>query len=398
MRRAASSTVPVDRSDNTRSGLKRTILGAIASLGVCLLAVAMANGQTRQTERPQLAEEAFKNVQIIRGIPVDEFMDTMGMFAAATGMNCVDCHTSDSTDSWENFAKETPLKQTARRMLLMVDAINKQNFKGVRSVTCYTCHHGDRRPKPVPSLVVQYSAPVEDPNEIDIFPKTGGPTPDQVFDKYIQALGGAQRLANFTSFTAKGTYSGYDTDQAKATIEIFAKAPAQRTTIVHAAFGDSVRVYDGRSAWIASPDKPLPLMPLTGGNLEGAKIEAMVSFPAQIKQAFGQWRVTSTSIDDREVRVLQGTIPRQPPVNFYFDESGLLVRLVRLADTAIGRVPTQIDYADYREVSGVKVPFRWTATWTDGQSTTQLVEVQANVPIDAAKFARPAPALPPKTR
>src|SRR5439155_1616318 len=299
MRRAASSTVPVDRSDNTRSGLKRTILGAIASLGVCLLAVAMANGQTRQTERPQLAEEAFKNVQIIRGIPVDEFMDTMGMFAAATGMNCVDCHTSDSTDSWENFAKETPLKQTARRMLLMVDAINKQNFKGVRSVTCYTCHHGDRRPKPVPSLVVQYSAPVEDPNEIDIFPKTGGPTPDQVFDKYIQALGGAQRLANFTSFTAKGTYSGYDTDQAKATIEIFAKAPAQRTTIVH---------------------------------------------------------------------------------------------------TAFGRVPTQIDYADYREVSGVKVPFRWTATWTDGQSTTQLVEVQANVPIDAAKFARPAPALPPKTR
>ena len=135
MRRAASSTVPVDRPDNTRSGLKRTILGAIASLGVCLLAVAMANGQTRQTERPQLAEEAFKNVQIIRGIPVDEFMDTMGMFAAATGMNCVDCHTSDSTDSWENFAKETPLKQTARKMLLMVDAINKQNFKGVRSVT-----------------------------------------------------------------------------------------------------------------------------------------------------------------------------------------------------------------------------------------------------------------------
>src|SRR5207249_11686830 len=90
------------------------------------------------------------------------------------------------------------------------------------------------------------------------------------------------------------TYSGYDTDQAKAGIEIYTKAPAQRTTIVHAAFGDSVRVYDGRSAWIASPDKPLPLMPLTGGNLEGAKIEAMLSFPGQIKQAFGQWRVTST--------------------------------------------------------------------------------------------------------
>jgi photosynthetic reaction center cytochrome c subunit len=358
----------------------------------------MASGQAAQLERPQQAEEAFKNIQILKGIPVDEFMDTMGMFAAATSMNCVDCHTPDSTATWDNFAKDTPLKQTARRMLLMVNAINKDNFKGVRSVTCYTCHFGDRRPKQIPSLLAQYSTPTEDPNEIDAFLNTGGPSADQVFDKYIQALGGAQRLAAFTSFVAKGTYSGYDTDLAKASIEIFTKAPAQRTTIVHAAFGDSVRVYDGRAAWIASPDKPLPLMPLTRGNLDGAKIEAMVAFPTQIKQAFAQWRVTSTAIDDREVRVLQGTNPRQPPVNFYFDESGLLVRLVRFVDTAVGRVPTQIDYADYREVSGVKIPFRWTATWTDGQSTTQLTEVQANVPIDSAKFARPNPAPPPKTR
>ena len=375
----------------------RTVAG-IGTLSVCLLAAAIGRSQGAQAQRPQLAEEAFKNVQIIKGIPVDEFMDTMGMFAAATSMNCVDCHTQDSTAGWENFAKDTPLKQTARRMMLMVNAINKDNFKGVRSVTCYTCHHGDRQPKQIPSLVVQYSAPVEDPNEIDVFSNTGGPTADQVFDKYIQAIGGAQRLASVTSFTAKGTYSGYDTDQVKAPVEIFAKAPAQRTTIVHAPFGDSVRVYDGRAAWIASGDKPVPLMPLTGGNLDGAKIEALVWFPTQIKRAFSQWRVTSTAIDDREVRVLQGINPRQPPVNFYFDESGLLVRLVRLADTAVGRVPTQIDYADYRDVSGVKMPFRWTATWTDGQSTTQLTEMQSNVPIDAAKFARPAPAPPPKIR
>ena len=377
---------------------RRATLGVIGTMAVSLLGARIAIGQAGQAQRPQLSEEAFKNVQILKGIPVDEFMDTMGMFAAATDMNCVDCHTPDSTASWENFAKETPLKQTARRMLLMVTAINKDNFKGVRAVTCYTCHQGDRRPKQIPSLVVQYSAPFEDPNEIDSFPNNGSPSADQVFEKYVQALGGAQRLADLRSFTANGTYSGYDTDLAKVQIEIFARAPAQRTTIVHAGFGDSVRVYDGRSAWIASPDKPLPLMTLTGGNLDGAKIEAIVSFPTQIKQAFSQWRVTSTSINDREVRVLQGINPGQPPVNLYFDESGLLVRLVRLADTAVGRVPTQIDYEDYRDVSGVKMPFRWTATWTDGQSTTQLTNIQPNAAIDAAKFARPAPAPPPKTR
>ena len=349
-----------------------------------------------QAPRPQMADDVFKNLQIIKGIPVDEFMDTMGMFSAATSMNCTDCHTSDSTTTWDKFANDTPLKQTARKMLLMVNAINKDNFRGVRSVSCYTCHQGERRPKVIPSLVVQYSAPMEDPDEIDSFPNTGVPSADEVFQKYLQALGGAERLARLTSFTAKGTYSGYETDQVKSAVEIFARAPTQRTTIVHAPFGDSVRTYDGRSAWIASADKPLLLMSLSGGNLEGARIDAMVFFPTQLKQAFNRWRVTSTAIDDKEVRVLQGTNPRQPPVNLYFDESGLLVRLVRFVDTAVGRVPMQIDYADYREVSGVRMPFRWTATWTDGQSTTQLTEVQPNVQIDAAKFATPPPAPPIK--
>ena len=370
----------------------RTILVAMGATLGCVLAVRFASGQAAPAQTPQMAEEVFKNVQILKGIPVDEFMDTMGMISAALGMNCLDCHTADSDTSWERFGADTALKRTSRRMLLMVAAINKDNFAGVRSVTCWTCHRGDLRPKVVPNLAVQYAAPVEDPNEIEILPAPGGPSADQVFEKYIQALGGAQRLANLTSFAAKGTYVGFDTHHTKIPVEVFAKAPAQRVTIIHTAFADRVITYDGRAGWIAAIEKPLPLMPLTGGNLDGLKIEAILSFPTQIKQTFSQWRVGSADIDDHEVRVVQGTNPRQPPVNLYFDESGLLVRMVRFADTPIGRVPTQVDYADYREVSGVKMPFRWTATWTDGQTTVELTEVQPNVPIDAAKFARPAPA------
>ena len=377
-------------------GPTRRMLSATGTVVVCLFAVAIARGQAAPGQRPPMAEEVFKNVQILKGIPVDQFMDTMGMFAAATSLNCTHCHASDNTNSWDKYALDTPLKQTARRMMNMVNTINKDNFKGVRAVTCYTCHHGDQRPKIIPSLIVQYSAPVEDPDEIEISPNAKGPSADEVFAKYIQAIGGTQRVANLTSFVAKGTYSGYETDLAKVPVEIFAKAPAQRMMIVHALFGDSVRVFDGRAGWIASADKPMPLMPLSGGNLEGAKVEAMLLFPAQLKQAFNQWRVTSTSIDDRDVQVLQGTNPRQPPVNLYFDQSGLLVRLVRFVDTAVGRVPTQIDYSDYRDVAGIKIPFKWTATWTDGQSTAELTEIQLNVAIDAAKFARPAPAPPPK--
>ena len=359
---------------------------------VCLLGAAILSGQTGQEPRPQMAEDVFKNVQILKGIPVDEFMDTMGMISAALGLNCLDCHTGDSDTSWERFAADTAAKRTSRRMMLMVAAINKDNFGGARGVTCYTCHRGDLRPKIVPNLVVQYSAPVEDPNDVTIFPNPGGPTADQIFEKYIQALGGAQRLASLTSFAAKGTYTGFDTHHTKVPVEVFAKAPDQRAMIIHAAFADRVTAYDGRSAWIAAIEKPLPLMPLTGGNLSGARVEAMMSFPGQIKQAFNQWRVGTTAIDDREVQFVQGTNPGQPPVNLYFDESGMLVRLVRFVDTPIGRVPTQIDYADYRVVSGVKMPFRWTSTWTDGQTIIELTEMQPNVPIDAAKFGKPAPA------
>jgi photosynthetic reaction center cytochrome c subunit len=373
------------------------ITTAIGTVALCLLALT-ANGQTAQGQRPQMAEDVFKNVQILKGIPVDEFMDTMGMIAAATGMNCVNCHASDNTTSWDKFADDTPLKETARKMMRMVNTINKDNFKGVRSVTCYTCHNGIQRPRVVPSLLVQYGTPVEDPNEVLILPNAGGPPAEQIFDKYLQTLGGRQKLGSLTSFTAKGTYAGYDTDQVKAPTEIYAKAPNQRAMIIHAPFGDSVRAYDGQAGWVASADKPLPLMSLTGGNLEGAKVEALVAFPTRLQQAFSQWRVGSTEIDDKTVQVLQGINPRQAPVNLYFDESGLLVRLVRFVDTAIGRVPTQIDYSDYREVAGVKMPFRWVATWTDGQSTIELSDIQPNTPIDAAKFGKPAPAPPPKSQ
>ena len=370
----------------------KTRLVVISISAICLLAGGFARAQQ---PRPQMAEEVFKNVQLLKGIPVDEFMDTMGMFASSLSLNCIDCHVAESVDTWDKFADDTQLKRITRTMMQMVTAINKDQFKGVRAVTCYTCHHGDLRPKIVPSLVVQYSAPAEDPNEVEIPPGAKG-NPDDVFNKYIQALGGAQRLGALTSFSAKGTFVGFETEQTKVSMELLAKSPGLRNMVVHTRIGDSTRVFDGRSAWIAAPDRPVGLLALTGGNLEGAKIEALVSFPAQLKQAFAAWRVGSTSIDDKDVTVLQGTNPRQPPVNFYFDQAGLLVRVVRLVDTAVGRVPTQVEYSDYRAVAGVKMPFKWTTTWTDGQATAELTEVQPNVSIDAAKFARPAPAPRPK--
>jgi photosynthetic reaction center cytochrome c subunit len=371
----------------------RTIVTTGAVTVVWLVGVALSYGQAGADQKPVMAEDVFKNVQVLKGIPVNEFMGTMGIFSAALGMSCEDCHTA-SDRGWEVYAEDrNPRKRTARRMVLMMAEINRANFGGRQVVTCYTCHRATDRPVVTPNLSTLYA---ERPSEIPdmIAQAPAAPSAEQVLDKYIQALGGAQRLAALTSFIAAGTSVGYGPEGDKRAFEVFAKAPGQRTTITHTLDGDSTTVYDGRAGWIAAPHRPLPLVAITGHELDGLKLDADLSFPARIKDALAQWRVGSTAtIDDRDVHVVQGTGAGGAIATLFFDKaSGLLVRQVRYAQSPVGRIPTQIDYADYRDVSGIKMPFRWTVIWLDGQDTVQLNEVRPNVPIDGAKFARPAPA------
>jgi photosynthetic reaction center cytochrome c subunit len=350
-----------------------------------------------------MSEQAFKNVTVLKGIPVDEFMNTMGFISASTNYNCADCHVEPKVEGdWSSYAQETPRKATARRMILMVQDINKTNFGGARVVTCYTCHHNlQGAPKTTPSLAEQYGEPPPlDPNAVEIRRQASeAPSADQVFDKYLQAVG-AQKAAAITSIVFKGTYTGYA--EPKAPVDIYVKAPNQRTMIVHTDVGDRTTACDGANGWMAAPatDKPFPVIAYTGGDLDGVRLDAVLSLPAGIKQAITKPVVGSTSIDDKDVMVVQGTANGgRSSTKLYFDkQSGLLVRQVRFADTMIGRVPVQVDYSDYRAVAGagVKLPFHVITTWTDGRSDVLLTSAETNVAIDAAKFNQPAPPAPRK--
>ena len=279
----------------------------------------------------------------------------------------------------------------------MMSAINRDSFGGRQVVTCYTCHRGSTSPKVTPSLAALYGAAPSDETSDDIVAQApGAPAADEILDKYIQAIGGTQQLAKLTSFAAKGTYEGFDSDFSKLPVEVFAKAPNQLATVVHKPNGDKSTICDGRAAWTAAPetDVPVPVLPLAGGDLEGAKVDAELSFPARIKQDFIGFRAgfPATTIGDRAVQVVEGTTSGGSRVKLYFDkQSGLLVRQVRYTNTRVGLIPMHIEYSDYRDVSGVKMPFHWVVTWTDGQGTIQLSTVQANAAIAAAKFAKPAP-------
>jgi hypothetical protein len=380
---------------------------AVCSAGlltIWLLGATLASGQTGAAapaaQKPLLSEQAFKDVRVLRGIPVKEFMETMGFFSASLALNCSDCHGEASGSSWANYALDTPLKQKSRAMIQMMNAINKANFGGAPNVTCYTCHRGSQRPKVIPSLAQQYSVPPdEDPDEIE--PNSAvrvTMTAEQILDRYLQAIGGAAAGATLTSYTAKGTYEGFDSDFEQRPVDVYAKAPDMRATIIHMRVGENVTATDGREAWAAGPPDltPITLFPLVGASLDGARLDAQLAFPGQIKQVLTDWRTgfPPLTIDDSPVDVIEGRTSARGRVKLYFDKkTGLLVRSVRYSRTAVGTVPITVVYSDYRDVPGlgVKMPYKWEVIWTNGRGTYNITSLEPNVAIDAAKFGRPTP-------
>jgi len=355
-----------------------------------LVGSVLAAGQAQPAVRAPMAEEVFTNVRVLRGIPVDEFMGTMGFFSASLGMSCEECHGASDT-TWENYARDvSPKKATARRMIQMMTSINQTSFGGRAVVTCYTCHRGGAKPKVTPSLALLYGATTTDEIDDVVPPAKDGPSIDQILGKYIQAMGGEQRVAAMTSVVAKGSSAGYGPEGTRP-IEIVAKAPNQRTMILHTLDGDSTTAYDGRVGWSAVPHKPVPVLALAGSELDGVRLDAELMFPARIKDALTGWRVGSSGdVDGKPMQIVQGSRPGGVLATFYFDsESGLLTRLVRYANSRVGRLPTQVDYSDYRDVNGIKVPFHLKITWLDGQEDVTLTDVQLNVPVEAARFGKP---------
>src|ERR1700693_5578156 len=390
---------------------KRLILAVGGMVVVWLVGASVAGGQTAPPAKPQLAEEPCKNIQALRGIPVDDFMGTMGVMSAALGFDCSECHTGAGTDRVD-WAADTQRKVIARRMVAMVAASNKDNCTGRQMVTCWSCHRGRDKPAVTPSMDIVYGTPSLEMD--DVFQQAPGqPTAEQILDKYIQAVGGAQRLAGFTSYVAHGTSVGFGGFGGGGQVQIFAKAPDQRSTVIEFKDapdrGDAIRTFNGRAGWIKTPLAVLKEYQLSGGDLDGARLDAQLAFPGQIKQILKNWRVSlPTTIEDlpgpssqtsqqpeltlgsHDVQVVQGDRPNGVVATLYFDaKSGLLLRELRYSRSPIGRVPTQIDYSDYRDVNGIKMPYRLTFAWLDGRDSIEIKDVRLNVTIPDAKFGTP---------
>jgi photosynthetic reaction center cytochrome c subunit len=339
---------------------------------------------------PKKAEEQFKNIQVLKGIPAEQVVPTMQFVAASLGVDCEFCHVRNA---FEKDDKKP--KQTARKMMDMMFAINKDSFAGSRAVTCNSCHRGSPIPQPIPAVMS------EGPKESIVMPKpagakeTSGPAAEPLLDKYVQAAGGAA-IEKVTSRVMKGTI---DFGGQSLPIEIYAKEPDKRISFTHMSGGDSITAFDGHNGWLGTPGRPAHEM--HGSELDAAAMDADLHLPLHLKPMFSAMRAEGTEkIGDRQANVVVGERTGKTPVRLYFDEeSGLLLRMVRFGDTALGWLPTQIDYADYRDTDGVKVAYRWTLSRPSGRFTIQVSEMVQNVPLDDDKFAKlPAAQIPENKR
>jgi hypothetical protein len=333
------------------------------------------------------AEDEYMNIQVLKGVPADQIMPAMQFISNALGADCEFCHVRGS---FEKDDLET--KKTARKMMVMMNSINAANFSGRKQVTCFTCHHGAEEALSTPTI------PDVDPPHHEDAPKPANlPTATQVLDKYLAATGGADALSKVTSRVQKGSMAG--PGGRTSPVEVYSKAPNKRASYVSMGQGTSITAFDGTIGWLGNTGRPPREM--SPAEAVGARMDADLRFAANVRTMFKTFDVApAEKIGTHDVVLVSARNEGQPPVRLYFDtQTGLLVRTMRYIETPLGRNPMQIDYDDYRDADGVKIPYKWTVARPQGRFTIQVAEVQNNVPVDDSKFAKPtAPpaAEPPK--
>ena len=378
-----------------------------------------------------------KNIQVLKDVPPDQLMLTMQYIAASLGVQCNYCHVQGQNDLDD---KET--KKTAREMMKMVNSLNTTFFDGKPRVSCASCHNGRSKPVRTPPLAIDMTpeqaaaaaagrgrggrggpgggaapgvagapgAPGPGGQGRGAGPQEAPPPPvptetaDEIIAKYVQGLGGQQALQNAKTRVMTGTLTSRDLVTSNLTVQ--EKATGEYRIDVATQPIPTIRATNGTSAWVvgggggrgggAPPDAPRDLV---GFQMQQGLRLADFALPLRLKDRYATLLVNKAydTIDGKPVVVITGNPYPNVTEQLSFDrETGLLRR--RVITTGSGGVgfnimnlPEQIDYTDYRDVGGIKVPHTVRhATWN--QVTTQkFSDVKINAPVADTIFAKPTP-------
>ena len=368
---------------------RRTVF-TTAVLGF-FLAVVSSQQQVAAQGSDQKVEQYFKNIKALNGQPADMLNPTMVFFEASLGVGCPYCHDNDGN---KRELDTKPQKTIARQMIAMVNNINKTTFNGQSKVSCFTCHEGRAKPIAVPNVTnsplplalgEDYEASLPPP-----VPVPTAVTPAQLIDRYITASGGAA-VQQVASIDAVGTVTQRrpGRDFPAQQIEFVSKAPTMGLTITKAGQNDNLLGYGATAGW-ARAGNTAP-RDLRNAEADGAMLEDPFNLPSHLKQMLLEPKMDQPDIvAEHEMYVITGRTKNLPKVQAYFDkETGLLRRLVYFNSTAFSQYPTQIDYKDFRDVNGRKLPFEWVISQTRNREFTYAMQTIKAAPADDSRFAKP---------
>ena len=375
------------------------------------LGMPQADQTPAATQEKTIAQEGReKNVKLLGDLPVSQFIPVMNYFAASLGRRCNFCHVNNN-GQWDYASDAKTEKNTAREMIKMVLVLHKQKFPGASEISCYTCHRGQNNPVNLPALPLPTPAPRPSPA-----PTSGGapaatstpqtqpagppaqpqlPSADEIFNKYIAAVGGQAKVDALKSRTLKGTTT--QTVGNPIPFEVEQSAPDKFHIVATLQQGTVERGYNGTVGWDKSPNG---VRELSAWDL--LRIQASLDFlrNLRLKEQFTATRVRpAQKIGDRPVVMVIGTTPSGTQERLYFDaETGLLLRRIAYLSTMLGLIPDQVDFEDYRDVDGLKLPFTVRVASIDVGSPISVrtfSEMKLNVPVDDSKFNMPPTAPAP---
>jgi hypothetical protein len=346
------------------------------------------DGQAEKT-----AEQAYKNIQVFKGVPASQLLGAMNFMAGSLGVSCNHCHVPNQ------FAKDDkPAKQIARRHILLMRSVNETSFDGRTVVNCATCHRRERRPSSTLS-VEQTSWPMPAMATATAKSAESLPTVEQTLDRYAQALGTRARFEKFKTLMMNGSRvitMGADPPSSEQ-LEVLRKAPNKLLMTFTSAGSKSTQAFNGTAGWRRNNSR---VSPIGGVDLVGARRDADFYKDINFREQYPLMTVLGKeSVSGREAYVIEATLPETSPARtmfgiqtekLYFDvQSALLLRRYMEYKTLLGQLPEATDYADYKKVKGFMFPFTIRLTRPPLTAIQKFTEIKIDEPINDEMFDMP---------
>ena len=394
----------------------------VVCAGLALLACVFVAGRSArvssaapqaQPQGDKPVEQTRKNIKVLKGLPDSQLFPLMNFISVSLGVRCNFCHVSQGKDPktgntlWVFESDDKPEKNTARQMMQMVLALNHSQGYGLDpgEISCYTCHRGSTRPVSLPALPLAQSGHEPAPGSSTPSPSASpGPAPtreapptvQQIYDKYVAAVGGQEAASKFQAQVVRGTR---DASQGRSwPFEATSKGPDKFLMVVQVPqFGAVSQGVNGTAGWVSNPRVTRALSPSEFNDLRfAAGLFDVIKFrPTATMRSVGRRKM-----GDRDFYVVVDRPSEGVSRRYFFDaQTGLLLRISTLTDTVLNPIPEQIDFEDYRDVDGARVPFvvRLSNIDTFNSYTRTITEVRRGVAVEDKLFEMPpAPAATPK--